>query len=133
MSKNRWLLLGLLLLMTACVVVVVLAYVLPPRPGVTKENFDRIEVGMTRAEVEKIFGVENLPGRNPLRRLSRQLFEDEDTDALADIHFDETDRVALAEWRPGRPDERTPLDKLLQRLHLREKPQRLQIEFTTMN
>jgi hypothetical protein len=29
---------------------------LPPRPGVTKANFDRIEKGMTRAEVEEIFG-----------------------------------------------------------------------------
>ena len=29
---------------------------LPPKPGVTKENYDRIEVGMTRGEVEQIFG-----------------------------------------------------------------------------
>jgi hypothetical protein len=29
---------------------------LPPSPGVTKTNFDRIEKGMTRAEVEEIFG-----------------------------------------------------------------------------
>ena len=31
---------------------------LPPntRPGVTKANFDRIEIGMTKIEVEEIFG-----------------------------------------------------------------------------
>jgi hypothetical protein len=29
---------------------------LPPHPGVTRANFDRIEKGMTRAEVEEIFG-----------------------------------------------------------------------------
>jgi hypothetical protein len=32
--------------------------ILPPRPGVTKANFDRIEVGMTKAQVEGIFGAE---------------------------------------------------------------------------
>jgi hypothetical protein len=29
---------------------------LPPSPGVTRANFDRIEKGMTRAEVEEILG-----------------------------------------------------------------------------
>jgi hypothetical protein len=27
-----------------------------PRPGITRENFDRIQKGMTRAEVEEILG-----------------------------------------------------------------------------
>jgi hypothetical protein len=42
---------------TIAVILGVLA-MLPPddRPGVTKANFDRIEEGMTRAEVEEIFG-----------------------------------------------------------------------------
>ena len=30
--------------------------VLPSGPGVTKANFDRIEEGMTRAEVDELFG-----------------------------------------------------------------------------
>jgi hypothetical protein len=55
MRKNRWLLLGLLLASIVGVVLLVLA-LLPPSPGVTKVNFDRIEVGMTRAEVEVILG-----------------------------------------------------------------------------
>jgi hypothetical protein len=29
---------------------------LPPSPGVTKANFDRIKEGMTKAEVEEILG-----------------------------------------------------------------------------
>jgi hypothetical protein len=37
-----------------------LAFVIPAlrplRPGVTKENFDRIQIGMTRDEVEAILG-----------------------------------------------------------------------------
>ena len=60
MLKYRWLLFGLSLLMAACVVVVALALLLPPQSGVTKENFDRIQIGMTRAEVEQIFGIPGL-------------------------------------------------------------------------
>ena len=42
----------------AFIVVVALGVlsIIPPRPGVTKANFDRIERGMTKAEVEAIFG-----------------------------------------------------------------------------
>jgi hypothetical protein len=53
-TKKRLLLFASLPLVIA-VTVGVLA-MLPPRPGVTKTNFDRIETGMTRAEVEDIFG-----------------------------------------------------------------------------
>ena len=38
-----------------CAVLVVLA-MLPPKPGVTKANFDLIENGMTEEEVELAFG-----------------------------------------------------------------------------
>ena len=34
---------------------------LPPRPGVTKANFERIHDGMSQAEVEAIFGSKPLP------------------------------------------------------------------------
>ncbi len=53
MRVNRWLLLGLLIACIVGVALVVLAWL--PRPGVNKENFDRIEIGMTRVEVEAIF------------------------------------------------------------------------------
>src|SRR4051794_959890 len=53
--RKRLLLSAAALVAIACVVLLVLA-MLPPRPGVTKANFDRIEIGMTRSEVEIIFG-----------------------------------------------------------------------------
>src|ERR1035438_9324153 len=62
MTKKRLLLIASLPL----VIVVTLGVLamLPPRPGVTKANFDRIEKGMTRAEVEQIFG-----GKGEMARL----------------------------------------------------------------
>jgi hypothetical protein len=53
-TKKRRALIAILTL-TIAVILGVLA-MLPPRPGVTKANFDRIEKGMTLAEVEEIFG-----------------------------------------------------------------------------
>jgi hypothetical protein len=49
----------------ACLVLGILA-MLPPsdRPGVTKANFDRIEKGMTGAEVDAIFGKSSSAGRS---------------------------------------------------------------------
>jgi hypothetical protein len=60
MTKKRMALFAALPLIIA-VIFGVLA-MLPPdtRPGVTKANFDRIEKGMTLAEVEEIFGREGM-------------------------------------------------------------------------
>jgi hypothetical protein len=55
MTKSR-LLAGSGLLAFVVIVLGVLA-MLPPRVGVTKANFDRIEMGMALKEVEDIFGV----------------------------------------------------------------------------
>ena len=54
MTKKRLFLLASLPLVIA-VALGVLA-MLPPSPGVTKANFNRIEIGMTIAEVEAILG-----------------------------------------------------------------------------
>jgi hypothetical protein len=54
-TKKRWMVLVGLLAVGVCVTLTVLA-LLPPRPGVTQANFDRIEVGMTLEEVETILG-----------------------------------------------------------------------------
>jgi hypothetical protein len=54
MTKKCELLISALLL--AVVVALGVLAMLPSRPGVTKGNFDRIEKGMTKAEVEEIFG-----------------------------------------------------------------------------
>jgi hypothetical protein len=54
MTKKRLLLIASLPLAVALVIGVLA--MLPPRPGVTKANFDRIETGMTESEVEQILG-----------------------------------------------------------------------------
>jgi hypothetical protein len=53
-TKKRLLLIAFLPLIAA--VVLGILSILPSSPGVTKANFDRIEKGMTKAEVEVIFG-----------------------------------------------------------------------------
>jgi hypothetical protein len=51
--------------LTVAVILGVLA-MLPPRPGVTKANFDRIEIGMTQEDVEAILGSSELHHRGGL-------------------------------------------------------------------
>ena len=56
--RNRLLLSTAALTGLVCVVLLVLAMV-PPRqnsPGVTKENVDQLQIGMTRAQVDSILG-----------------------------------------------------------------------------
>jgi len=55
MTKKRWIVLAGILAACVCLTLAVLA-LLPPRPGVTPANIERIEDGMTRAEVETILG-----------------------------------------------------------------------------
>jgi len=56
MSRRRRILFSVSILAACvCIALGVLA-MLPPRPGVTKANFDRIEKGMSRAKVREIFG-----------------------------------------------------------------------------
>jgi len=57
--KRRYLISAGILVACVCVALGVLA-MLPPRPGVTKANFDRIEKGMTMATVNEVFGKEPL-------------------------------------------------------------------------
>jgi hypothetical protein len=122
MRKNRWLLLGLLLACIVGVVVVVLA-LLPPGPGVTKENFDRIEVGMTCAEVEALFGgPANVWTPWPNTRNENE-WEDKTSGDSATVDFDENNRVTARHW-DGWPDERTVWEKMLDRLPWREKTPR---------
>lgn len=54
MTKRRLLLIATVPL-TIALTLGVLA-MLPPRPGVTKANFDRIRIGRTLVEVQEIFG-----------------------------------------------------------------------------
>jgi hypothetical protein len=53
--RKRLILATVAVAVIACIVLAALA-TLPPRSGVTKANFDRIKAGMSRAEVEELFG-----------------------------------------------------------------------------
>jgi hypothetical protein len=63
-AKKKRLLLFASLPLTIAVILGVLA-MLPSRPGVTKANCDRIEMGMTQAKVEEIFGRKGVPLWSP--------------------------------------------------------------------
>jgi hypothetical protein len=112
--KHRWLLLGLLLMCAVGIALVVLPWL--PRAGITKQNFDRIGVGMTRAEVEAIFG--GPPSWKPVG--NRAEWANDGAYDCATIDFDEGGCVMRTAWQDL--DERTSVEKLLDRLHWREKP-----------
>lgn len=59
-NKRRYLISTVVIAAGVCVALAVFA-MLPTHPGVTKANFDRIEKGMTRAEVEAVLGIESTP------------------------------------------------------------------------
>jgi hypothetical protein len=114
MGSKRWLSLGLLALGIVAAVLIVLA-LLPPRPGVTKENFDRIEIGMTEAEVEAIFGeAASIVGGKVWSEYENELV------GAATIAWDNNGRVEEVWWR-GRHDNRTIWQKVLDRLTWRER------------
>jgi hypothetical protein len=56
-KKRRYLISAGVLAACACLALAGLA-MLPPRAGVTKANFDRIEIGMSQSAVCEIFGKE---------------------------------------------------------------------------
>jgi hypothetical protein len=74
----------------------------PGRPGVTRENFDRIAKGMTKAEVEQLFGGEDDPpeddryGRNDDHRTMRWRWDAHPDTVI--VEFDLHDRAVGREW-----------------------------------
>lgn len=126
MIKRRWLWLGLLVAAIAGVVLTVLA-LLPPRPGITKENFDRIEEGMTRPEVEAILGG---PANVDLMWFPDE-WENRATGDLAIIRFDQESRVSSKQW-DGWPDDRTVWQNLLDHIPGREPPPRARPRLITL-
>lgn len=111
MTKKRLLLFASLPLSLA-VAIGVLA-MLPPRPGVTKANFDRIQEGMSRAEVEEIFGQEGVvvSSREGKHKAVRWLAEDGST---AGVLFVE-DWLLDKDWHDSNE---AILDKIRRWLHL---------------
>jgi hypothetical protein len=91
---------------------------MPARPGVTKANFDRIEVGMSQAAVSEIFGKEfslfsGLAGGTKHDFYARVYWFHEDC-ASAKIEF-HNDSVVVMTWTES--TETIP-DKLRRWLHL---------------
>ncbi len=115
MRKRRWLLLGLLIAGSGCAVAVALV-LLPPGPEVTPENYGRVQNGMTRAEVEAIFGAPPtaVPSDN------EAMWESGDGYRIAAVEFDEDGRVAGSNW-VSYTDDRTAFQKALDILPWRHK------------
>ena len=117
MMTKKCLALIAILLLTIIAIFGVLA-VLPPRPGVTKSNFDRIQKGMTPAEVEAVFGVKPLPVLHVSGAGNNQrLFWHGDDGAMASVYFinGSIERVEDQVWSPS---EETILDKIRRWFHL---------------
>jgi hypothetical protein len=108
MTKKRLLLIASVPL-TIAVTLGVLA-MLPPSPGVTKANFDRIQDGMTRAEVEQILG-----GKGKMGGVKLWRFWEGNDGSEAGIAFID-DCVTEKRWTIYNE---TILDKIRRWLHLR--------------
>ena len=98
----------------------------PPTPGVTYANYSRLEMGMTREQVEALLGVPSLtsgvggqwlqvrPPEERDKQPSWYYWRPEDRGDVL-IQFDKNDRVNLATWN-GWPEDRNGLEKLRDRL-----------------
>ena len=112
MTKKRLLLVAAVPL-TIAVTLGVLA-MLRPSPGVTKANFDRIEKGMTRAEVEQIFGRESIRWDGLAEKGEGFHWMARDGSSALVMFVDEC--VTEKQWSDSNE---TILDKLRRWLHLR--------------
>lgn len=88
-KRARYILAAVFALTISGIVVVAML----PQRGVAKANFDRIEKGMTRADVEAIFARRPHPADRPDRQ--RWFAEDGWTCAIIDF---ENDLVRKAQW-----------------------------------
>jgi hypothetical protein len=107
------------LLLVAVCLIEIGTWMLPYRPGVTQRNFNRIAVGMTKAEVEEIFGNENEPydgsfglhGPNPRR------WQWDGDHGRARILFGLKGEVVNGEWWTMVPADEDLLTMLSRRFH----------------
>jgi hypothetical protein len=113
MTKKRLLLVAVVPLV-AFLLLGVLA-MMPPSPGVTKANFNRIEKGMTKAEVVQIFGGRGRPFLGDDE--SWMLWEADDGSWVTIVFKD--DGIADKHWQRWYDSDKTLLDKLRRWLHLR--------------
>lgn len=107
---NRRLLLSASALVAVAVAGVVVMAMLPPRPGITRMNIDRIQVGMAKDRVEAILGS---PG-NHLHGMGIgewRLWRNPPRASVA-ICFDEKDCVTEIARGEFHPDQLTFMDRL---------------------
>jgi hypothetical protein len=108
MTRKRLLLIGGFLATCGCVLLL-MAALMPPTPGVTKANFDRIAVGMSEAQVREILG------EDCGYVVGRRICEWEGPDGARAVVAFEGGSVNGKVWSPSRE---TYLDKLARRLRL---------------
>jgi hypothetical protein len=122
LRSNRWLLFGVILTCTVGVALVLLAWL--PRPGINKQNLDRVQVGMTLAEVEEIFGCPPIwePAGNQAFWGNNGAFD------CATVTFDCEWRVVGLDWQDL--DERSHLQRTVDRLLGRQPNRRVHTTIT---
>jgi hypothetical protein len=112
--KNRRRILLIASLPLAVGVIIGVLAMLPPRPGITMANFNRIRSGMTESDVEEIFGEEGvemvyfIAGDEPQKDWIHW-------DATAKIGF-LNGRVVAKVWMGDEPE--TLVEKMCRWLHL---------------
>jgi len=121
--KRRSLISAAVLAACVCIALGVLA-MMPPRPGVTKANFDRIKEGMTLEEVTSIFGSKEasngvVAGTIFSQKCDRyHRWEDDDWSCSATVGFRENQVMQMV-WS-GERRKKTFTDKLRRWLRLPE-------------
>jgi hypothetical protein len=120
MTKKRLLLFGGFLAACVCLPLGVVA-MMPSSPGVTKANFDRIQEGMTKAQVQEIFGEEGRVSNLVFeidRKKSRYWMDFRANDwslAWIAVHPDDDEIVIEKKWQDSGE---TFSDKIRRWLHL---------------
>jgi hypothetical protein len=114
--KKKWWIIAIATLAGCIGLAFVIPALRPSRASLTKENFDRIEIGMSRAEVEAILGPPAAAW------LGAPIWESDLADE-AIIRFDKENRVKAKHWDEW-PDDRTLLEKVMDQLPWRERPVR---------
>ncbi len=110
------------------------AFVLWPRPDrITRENYDRIREGMSRAEVEAILGPSGDYTTGPVKPRDGARLDMSDTSSTLEVRpgsaamwvsdaayiivfFDDSGRVKLSGFDPCTSEPQGPLDNLLWRI-----------------
>jgi hypothetical protein len=103
MTKRRRLMWSAAILAAIVTVVLGVLAMLPAQPGVTKANFDRIEIGMFSDEVELILGEPMQPHMRELNTNDRDIWRDSDGSTVRIDYFRDsvTKNAGLTQPKPS--------------------------------